>query len=416
VKHRIDDQFVLLRLGPGGPEGPVATYLRPFAGWLRQQGYKRDYVMFHLVLAASFSKWLKHKHTRMLGNRITSQHAARFLKWRYKRRRPDPHNPAAIRHFMEFLRSAKVIPAEKISRRQVTPTERCIQAYGEYLREERAVTKATIVNHIPFVRLFLKACLGSGPAKLSSMGATDVVRFVRRHAGHLGLGRAKIMTHALRSFLRYARYNGEVTLDLAAAVPTVANWSMSTIPRAIAPEQVRQLLASIDRRTPKGRRDYAILLLLARLGVRACEVVALELDDIDWGTGQLRVRGKGGRSTELPLPQDVGRAIAAYVRRGRPATESRRVFIRTRAPHRGFQNSIAVCTLVADALKRAGIKAATWGAHQFRHGLASEMLRHDASLAEIGDVLGHRHPDTTNIYAKVDLKALRSLAQPWPDM
>jgi integrase/recombinase XerD len=248
------------------------------------------------------------------------------------------------------------------------------------------------------------------------MGATDVVRFVRRHAGHLGLGRAKIMTHALRSFLRYARYNGEVTLDLAAAVPTVANWSMSTIPRAIAPEQVRQLLASIDRRTPKGRRDYAILLLLARLGVRACEVVALELDDIDWGTGQLRVRGKGGRSTELPLPQDVGRAIAAYVRRGRPATESRRVFIRTRAPHRGFQNSIAVCTLVADALKRAGIKAPTWGAHQFRHGLASEMLRHDASLAEIGDVLGHRHPDTTNIYAKVDLKALRSLAQPWPDM
>ncbi len=410
MRHRIDDQFVLLRVGPGGPEGPVATYLRAFAGWLRQQGYKRDYVMFHLVLAASFSKWLKHKHTKLLRNRITSQHAARFLKGR----RPDPHDPAAIRHFMEFLRSVKVIPAEKISRRQVTPTDRCLQAYEEYLRDERAVTKATIVNHIPFVRSFLRACFGSRPAKISSIDAKDVVRFVQCQAGRLGLGRAKLMTHALRSFLRYVRYTGEVTLDLAAAVPTVANWSMSTIPRAIAPEQVRKLLVSINRHTPKGLRDYAILLLLARLGVRACEVVGLELDDIDWGTGQLRVRGKGGRSTELPLPEDVGRAIAAYVRRGRPATESRRVFIRTRAPHRGFQNSLAVCTLVANALKRAGIKSPTWGAHQFRHGLASEMLRHDASLAEIGDVLGHRHPDTTNIYAKVDLKALRTLAQAWP--
>jgi site-specific recombinase XerD len=366
--------------------------------------------MFHLVLAASFSKWLKHKHTKLLRNRITSQHAARFLKGR----RPDPHDPAAIRHFMEFLRSVKVIPAEKISRRQVTPTDRCLQAYEEYLRDERAVTKATIVNHIPFVRSFLRACFGSRPAKISSIDAKDVVRFVQCQAGRLGLGRAKLMTHALRSFLRYVRYTGEVTLDLAAAVPTVANWSMSTIPRAIAPEQVRKLLVSINRHTPKGLRDYAILLLLARLGVRACEVVGLELDDIDWGTGQLRVRGKGGRSTELPLPEDVGRAIAAYVRRGRPATESRRVFIRTRAPHRGFQNSLAVCTLVANALKRAGIKSPTWGAHQFRHGLASEMLRHDASLAEIGDVLGHRHPDTTNIYAKVDLKALRTLAQAWP--
>jgi integrase len=228
--------------------------------------------MFHLVLAASFSKWLKHKHTRLLRNRITSQHAARFLKCRHGRRRADPHDPAAIRHFMEFLRSAKVIPAEKISRRQVTPTDRCLQAYEEYLREERAVTKATIVNHIPFVRSFLRACFGSGPAMLSSIDARDVVRFVQCKAGGLGLGRAKIMTHALRSFLRYVRYTGEVTLDLAAAVPTVANWSMSSIPRAIAPEQVRQLLASIDRRTPKGRRDYAILLLLARLGVRACEV------------------------------------------------------------------------------------------------------------------------------------------------
>jgi site-specific recombinase XerD len=205
-----------------------------------------------------------------------------------------------------------------------------------------------------------------------------------------------------------------VTLDLAAAVPTVANWAMASIPRAIAPDQVRQLLASIDRSTAKGRRDYAIILLLARLGVRAGEVVSLELDDIDWRAGQLSVHRKGGERGRLPLPADVGKAIACYLRHGRPASVSRRVFLRTFAPYVGFRSSSTVCSRIKDAIKRAGIKAPTYGAHQFRHGLATEMLRHDASLFEIGDVLGHRHPDTTKIYTKVDLKALRTLARPWP--
>jgi integrase/recombinase XerD len=368
--------------------------------------------MFHLRLARYFNNWLK--QTGVLRSRITSKHATRFLKYRHPRRQANPHDPAAVSHFIQFLHSVKGVPAEKVAGRQVTPTDKCLQAYEEYLREERAVTSATILNHIPFVRLFLRACFGSRPVKLSSIDASDVVGFVRCQAGRLSLGRAKILTHVLRSFLRYARYSGELTLDLAAAVPTVANWSMPAIPRAIGPQQVHQLLASINRRTPKGRRDYAILLLLARLGLRAGEVVSLELDDVDWRTGQLRVRGKGGRLTELPLPVDVGKAVATYLHHGRPATTSRRVFIRTRAPYCGFRTSMAVCTVVADALKKASIKAPTRGAHQFRHGLATEMLRHHASLAEIGDVLGHRHPDTTKIYAKVDLKALRALARPWP--
>jgi site-specific recombinase XerD len=222
------------------------------------------------------------------------------------------------------------------------------------------------------------------------------------------------MTTALRSFFQYARLRGEITLDLAAAVPIVANWSMASIPRAIAPEQTQKLLASIDRHTAMGRRDYAILLLLARLGLRAGQVASLELGDIDWSMGQLSVRGKRGRPSELPLPAEVGKAIAAYLRRGRLPSASRRVFLRVRAPSRGFQDSSSVSTLVGHALKRAGIDAPTHGAHQFRHGLASEMLRHDASLAEIGGVLGHAHPDTTRIYTKIDLKALRAIAQPWP--
>jgi site-specific recombinase XerD len=189
---------------------------------------------------------------------------------------------------------------------------------------------------------------------------------------------------------------------------------MASIPRAIPPDQVRQLLASIKRHTAVGRRDYAILLLLARLGLRSGEVAFLQLEDIDWKAGRLSVQGKSGRRTDLPLPADVGRAIAAYLRRGRPTSTSRRVFLRARAPIRGFLTQSAIGSIVKHRLEHAGIVAPAKGAHQFRHALATGMLRQGASLSEIGEVLGHRHPDTTRIYAKVDLDGLRKLALPWP--
>ena len=409
MRYHINDQVILSRVVA---EGPLEPYLGPFSNWLSQTGYVRLYVMRHVLVAACFSNWLK--KIGVLRNKVTSQHAAGYLKYRYRHKTLHERDPTYVRHFVEFLLSHQVIPAEKISTRQETAVDKCVLAYAEYLREERALAKPTMVSYIPFVRSFLSTSFGSGPVKLSTICVRDVVDFVQQQARRLRPGRAKIMTNALRSFLRYARYTGDVTLDLAAAVPTVAHWAMTSIPRAIAPDQVRQLLASIDRRTAKGRRDYAIILLLARLGVRAGVVVSLELDDIDWPAGQLRVRGKGARCNRLPLPADVGKAIAAYLRRGRPASASRSVFLRSQAPYVGLGNSSSVCALIEDAIKRAGVEAPTYGAHQFRHGLASEMLRHDASLAEIGDVLGHRHPNTTRIYTKVDLKALRTLARPWP--
>jgi site-specific recombinase XerD len=283
-----------------------------------------------------------------------------------------------------------------------------------YLRESRALATATIVNYVPFVRDFLSHRFGAGPVELSYLNADDVVRFVQHQAARLHRKRAKLMTSALRSFLSYARYCGEVDLDLAGAVPIVPNWSMTTIPRAIAPDQVCQLLASIDRRTETGRRDYAILLLLARLGLRSGEVASLKLDDIDWESGQLTVCGKSGRRNELPLTTEVGKAIAAYLKSGRPNSTSRCVFLRARAPVRGFQGAGGVGSIVRSSLQRIGMSTPSMGAHQFRHGLATEMLRHGASLGEIGDVLGHRHPQTTTIYTKVDIEALRRLALPWP--
>lgn len=408
MKCIIDKQVVLARV----PEGPLAAHISSFAKSVREQGYAKSSIHRKVLLAACFSRWLKQRRVRMPS--ITSDHAARYLQYRGQRVRLHPGDAAALRHLIEFLRREGVIPAEKRSTSRLAPAEQCVQAYEQYLRETRALANATVINYVPCIRDFLKGRFGNGRATLSRLRACDVVRFVQREAARLHLKRAKLMTTALRSFLQYARFRGDVTLDLAAAVPVVANWSMPSIPRAIAAEQVRQLLAGIDRRTAIGRRDYAILLLLARLGLRSGEVAFLELDDIDWNTGQLRVRGKRGQRNELPLPAEVGKAIAAYLRRGRPDSTSRRVFLRAKAPNRGFRGASGVGSIVRHSLQRSDVDAPTYGAHQFRHGLATEMLRRGSSLAEIGEVLGHRHPQTTKIYTKVDIKALRTLALPWP--
>jgi integrase/recombinase XerD len=379
---------------------------------VREQGYAVSSIHRRVLLAACFSRWLKQQKVGVRA--VTSAHAARFLRHRGRHVRVHSGDTAALRHLIQFLRREGVVPAEKVAAPKLSAAEQCVQADEHYLREMCVLADATVTNYVPFIREFLKGRFGNGRVLLSRLRACDVVRFVQDKAPHLHVRRAKLMTTALRSFLRYARFRGEVTLDLGAAVPVVANWSMPSIPRAIAADQVRKLLASIDRRTAVGRRDYAILLLLARLGLRSGEVVFLELDDIDWNAGQLRVRGKSGQRSELPLSAEVGKAIAAYLRRGRPDCDSRRVFLRAKAPYRGFRCSSGIGSIVRHSLQRAGVDSPTYGAHQFRHGLATEMLRQGASLGEIGEVLGHHHPDTTKIYTKVDIKSLRTLALPWP--
>jgi len=408
MKCVINNEVVLSR----APEGPLAAHIGAFAKSRSAQGYALDSIHRQVLLAACFSHWLKQKRVAL--RHISSDHASSYLRCRARQVRPCPGDAAALRHLIEFLRRKGVIAAERRSPRRLTPAERCAQAYGQHLREARALARATIVNYVPFIRGFLRDRFGDGPVMLSRLSAGDVVRFVQRQAPRLHLKRAKLLTTALRSFLRYVRYRGEVTLDLAAAVPVVANWSMPSIPRAIEADHVRQLVASIDRRTAIGHRDYAILLLLARLGLRSGEVAFLELDDIDWKAGQVSVREKGGQRTALPLPAEVGKAIATYLRHGRPRCTSRRVFLRSKAPVRGFLSQCAIGSIIRHALQRTGIQAPTTGAHQFRHALATQMLRHGASLTEIGELLRHRSPQTTMIYAKVDLKALRTLALPWP--
>jgi site-specific recombinase XerD len=408
MRYIVDGQVVLLR----APEGPLAAYIKRFAASLSEQGYASDSIHRQVLIAVDFSQWLERQEVGLRS--VTSEHPSRYLRYRARWARPSQGDAAALNHLLALLRGLGAIPAEKISVRRLTPGERCMEAYEVYLREVRGLAEATIVNYVPFVGKFLKDRFGDGPLTLSQLCASDVARFVQRQASHLHRKRAKLLTTALRSFFRYARYLGRTKLDLAAAVPAVADWSMSSIPRAIATEQVRELLDSINRHTAMGRRDYAILLLLARLGLRSGEVASLELDNIDWNTGQLSVRGKSGQRSELPLPAEVGEAIAAYLQHGRPQSTSRRVFLRAKAPIGGFRGASGVGSIVRHRLQRAGVNAPTLGAHQFRHGLATQMLRQGASLDDIGEVLGHHNPQTTTIYTKVDLDALRALAMPWP--
>lgn len=408
MKYVINDQIVLSQ----PLAGPLAAYIPPFGQWASEQGYARYSIYRQVLLAGCFSRWLEQRGVSM--RQVSSEHPKQYLQYRARRQRIARGDGAALKQLLDYLRRREVIPAEKVRKRRLVPAERCAQAFEQYLCQERALANATVLNYVPLIREFLTDRFGNGPVRLSRLGASDVIGFVQRQARRLHLKRAKLMTTALRSFLQYARYRGDITLDLAAAVPVVANWSMTSIPRAVPAKEVRRLLSNIGQGTAIERRDYAIFLLLSRLGLRASEVVFLELNDIDWNAGCLHVRGKGGRRIDLPLLTDVGEAIAAYLREGRPPSASRRVFLRAKAPNRGFQGPSAVSCIVRRAIERTGINAPTKGAHQFRHALAMQMLHQGASLGEIGEVLGHRSPETTKIYAKVDLDALRPLAFPWP--
>jgi integrase/recombinase XerD len=377
-------------------DGPLSAHIAGFAKWVRDEGYALYSRHRQVRLAACFSRWLGEEGVDL--SNVRSEYVSRYLRTHARQVKIGRGDAAALRQFLDFLRRLGVIPAERISPRPLSPVEQVVQEFKRYLVHDRALAQATAVNYAPFVREFLSGRFHGGLVKLSRLCAGDVVRFVQHQVSRLHLKRAKLLTTALRSFLHYVRYRGDIENDLAGAVPAVASWSMTSIPRAIPSDPVRRLLASIDRHTAMGRRDYAILLLLAHLGLRAGEVARIELEDIKWNTGSMSVRRKGGQRGILPLPADVGAAIAAYLRHSRPRnSSSRRVFLRSRAPLRGFQGPVAIASLVQHNLTRAGIKAPTHGAHQFRHGLATDMLRHGASLTEIGEVLGHSSPETTRI-------------------
>ena len=398
-------------------QGPLVPYLDVYARQLNAQGYKRRSIAIQVRAVADFSRWLKANHVTLAG--VTDEQTRRFLRRSDRRVAIGCGRVAALRRCMVLLRQLKVIDDEPSSCASVTPIEIVINAFGQDLRQAQGLSTATSCQYIPFIKDFLEMRLGrdltSGRIDFSTLCATDVVEFIKQQAARLSQARAKCATIALRAFLRYLRYRGEIALDLAAAVPTVPNWSMTGIPRAIDPAHVRGVLASCKRDTAVGCRDYAVLMLLARLGLRSGEIVALTLDSIDWERGCLTVIGsKGGQRLQLPLPTDVGLAIAEYIQNSRAPSNCRALFLRTTAPIQALGSQTSIGSIVVAAITRARIKTAHAGAHQFRHALACEMLRQGATLNEIGSLLRHRHTKTTGIYAKVDFNALRPLSLPWP--
>jgi site-specific recombinase XerD len=291
--------------------------------------------------------------------------------------------------------------------------EKVVAEFRRYLLKERGLSAKTAFGYGPFINRFLSETFRDGRLSFAHLRAPDVTDFVRRHAYNAGRAYARHLVQALRSFLRYLRLQGKIKTDLEGCVLSVAAWSLASLPKFIPAEAVEKVLASCDRDTANGKRNHAILLLLARLGLRAGEVIHLNLDDIDWDNGTITFHAKGNRQSRMPLPAEVGEALALYLQVRRHCA-CRRVFLCDGAPVRGFSNSNGISTLVRRALERAKVEAAHTGAHLFRHSLATEMLRKNASLDEIGEVLRHKSPDTTAIYAKVDIAALRRLALPWP--
>lgn len=390
--------------------GPLGPHVDGFAALLSQDGYSRPYGRAKLRLVADLSRWLERRRVGVAD--LNEERVREYLQEGSTERCVRRDDRPTLGALLRYLRRNETIPprAEEIDDSGVGR----IQAdFAKYLSEERGLSQATLAYYLPLVRKFLCERFGAGPFLPGDIRSSDVTGFVLRQAPTVGPRRSQLMTSALRSFFGFLRLRGDVAADLAACVPSVADWRLSTLPKSLRPDEVERLLAGCDRNSPIGRRDYAVLLLLARLGLRAGEIVAMRLDDIDWVAGKLTVRGKGSRQDMLPIPQDVGEAVATYLRQTRPRCLTRRVFIRIKAPHCGFSGSAGICDIVRRALTRADLDPPRKGAHLLRHSLATDMLRKGASLAEIGEVLRHSLPSTTEIYAKVDLRALRALALPW---
>jgi len=395
---------------PGDSFGPLSPYINTYLAQVKEQGYAVASIYEQICALKIFGRWMKRtgRGVRDLNEPAVCKSLQRVVRRGYTKNA----GRSTLRRLMAMLRQMGAMPAAITAR--PSPSEQVTCAYERFLVRERNLSDRTVAWHRHHISRFLSEQFDGGQINLSSLCAPDVTSFVQRHAHRNGPSSTKGLLAALRSFLRYLHYKGLIDNDLSLAVPKVARWSFSTIPKHLSAIQVRQVLRQCDRGTALGRRNYAILLLLARLGLRAGEVVRLNLEDIDWETATITVCGKGEKWAQLPLPSDVARAIAHYLRHDRPRCACRRVFIRHHAPVIGFNRSTSIAKIVQRALSKAGIASARKGAHLLRHSLATDMLHKGASLDEIGEVLRHKSPDTTAIYAKVDLNALRTLALPWP--
>jgi integrase/recombinase XerD len=390
--------------------GPLEPYAQGFADELLRQGYNpRTGMRDQLFFVSHLSRWLA-SHAREISALACPEVVEAFLAERRRLGYASRRTGKALVPLLEHLQHLGVVA--RVPEAELTPTEALLGRYRRYLIDERGLAGTTARSYSDTVRPFVAGQEVEDDLELAGLTAADVTGFVVEACAGQTRSSAKRTVTALRSLLGFLHVEGVLQKSLVAAVPSAASWRLAGLPRGLKPNEVQRLLAAPDRRTRIGRRDFAVLMLLIRLGLRAGEVAALTLDDINWRAGELTVRGKGDRRERLPLPDDVGQALVGYLQRGRPGTAlTRHVFIRVRAPH-GRMTTGAVSHAVFAAGRRAGL--GTVRAHRLRHSAATQLLAAGASLIEIGQLLRHRSQLTTAIYAKVDIEALRSLARPWP--
>lgn len=386
--------------------------IEPFLQELRDTGYAERTVCRQRTVARTFARWAEGKGipTRDLNGGHIDAFVGRSP------RRGKSHvkfELAVMRLFFRYLRTTTGLQCPH-RQAPVSFTTNLLQQYENHLRKDRGLAENSLRVYLPLIRIFLASKLADSGFP-QSLKALDIRDFVVAQTRNRSAEYVRLLSTALHSFCRFLFLSGQMPTDLSPSVPRVCTYRQSTPPAFLSPEEVTRALATTDRSTPTGRRDYAILLLLARLGLRGGEVVSLELDDVCWRTAEIVVRGKGRTIERLPLLQDIGQALAAYVLKDRGASKSRRIFLRLRAPHVGLGGPAAVSYIVRLALARARIQRSGRGAaHLFRHGLATQMIRHGASLPEISEVLRHRSQMTTSGYSQVAFEALREVAQPWP--
>lgn len=375
--------------------GPLTCHVEGFAAELRARGYTELSLANQLRLMSDLSRWL---HGRRLAvERIDAAIRRRFLA---SRRRTYTHftSERALAPLLSYLQGIGAVKKD----RPALQRHGVLGEYERYVVDERGVTPAVRDRYLAIAEEFLRG------RRLSSLSMREVSRRIETQAVRPGFAG---WLSALRSLLRFLFITSKTTTNLVYAVPSAPQWSQRSLPKDLESDELTAILSTCDRRTTSGIRANAVLLLLSRLGLRACEVAALRIEDLDWRSGEITIRGKGKSIARLPLPADVGEALVGWLRRGVRSKTTRSVFVSVRAPY-GSLTAHAIIAIATTAMRAAGVDRG--GAHRLRHTAATQMLRRGASMTEIAQVLRHRHLNTTAIYAKVDRDALRTIARSWP--
>jgi integrase/recombinase XerD len=387
-------------------------YIGAFEDRLTARNYKSGTIKTYRVLIRRLSMIMEERGIRP--EDLTVELAAELVRSEERNHR-EPHKYANIaRRFTEHMIDIGVATATPPTPKQIA-REALHREYEDYLRRQRGLSERSIYHCWRLADRFLDHRFGDQDDNLQRITPGDIVAFLQHLTTRKPPFKDKTPPTHLRNFFQYLFKSGLTDVNLALGIPSIAQRHDARLPRYLKPEEIEALLASIPTDTPKGRRNYAMVLTVARLGLRAAEVIAIQLDDIDWRAGELMVRGKGQRHDRVPIPPDVGAAIADYVSRDR-SSASRVLFVQERAPNAPFGDGQVVNAVLKDAFARTGLTPPCKyvGSHVLRHSLATNLVRQGASLSEIGDMLRHRSRSSTMIYAKLDINGLRTIAQPWP--